>query len=209
MIITLEKKVIHHLKKDKKLVSIIENCPVEISMHPTSVFEELLRSIVSQQLSTKVAATIYRRFLDLFDDIRPLGDQIDNLSIQDLRSVGLSERKAEYIKNVEHHFRKNNLHHTDWSQWTDEEIIDELVKIKGVGKWTAEMILMFSLFREDVLPLDDLIIRTHMIRLYSVKSEKKQLIEDLTKIAEPWRPYRSYACLYLWSAKGTPYIPDK
>jgi DNA-3-methyladenine glycosylase II len=76
-----------------------------------------------------------------------------------------------------------------------------LTKIKGVGKWTVEMILMFSLHRPDVLPLDDLIIRTKMVELYGVTSEKKALIEDLIQIAESWRPYRSYACRYLWASK--------
>ena len=93
------------------------------------------------------------------------------------------------------------MYNRNWDNYSDDEIIDELTKIKGVGKWTVEMILMFSLHRPDVLPLDDLIIRNSMISFYNITSEKKQQVLDLTQIAEKWRPYRSYACRYLWASK--------
>lgn len=202
MDLQIRPEVITYLKKDKILAPIIDQSTLSIIKTPLNLFDDLLRSIVSQQLSTSAAATIYARFLALFDGAdKPMSDLILSKSTEELRSVGLSFQKASYIQNVVIHFDENRLHNVDWDQWSDEDIIFELTKIKGVGKWTVEMILMFSLHREDVLPLDDLIIRNQMIALYDVTSEKKQLMADLTQIAEAWRPYRSFACRYLWAAK--------
>lgn len=199
-------EIISHLKKDKILAILIDNCTINIEKKPIKVFDDLIRSIVSQQLSTSAAATIYGRFINSFHNETPISKQIQNRDLEDLRQYGLSYQKAGYIKNVVQHFEDNNLFDTDWDQWTDEDIIAELTKIKGVGKWTVEMILMFSLFREDVLPLDDLIIRNHMVSLYKVTSEKKQLVADLNAVAASWRPYRTYACRYLWAAKDSKFV---
>lgn len=199
-------EIISHLKKDKILAILIDNCTINIEKKPIKVFDDLIRSIVSQQLSTSAAATIYGRFINSFHNETPIAKQIQNRDVEDLRQYGLSYQKAGYIKNVVQHFQDNNLFDTDWDQWTDEDIIAELTKIKGVGKWTVEMILMFSLFREDVLPLDDLIIRNHMVSLYKVTSEKKQLVADLNAVAASWRPYRTYACRYLWAAKDSKFV---
>ena len=199
-------EIISHLKKDKILAILIDNCTINIEKKPIKVFDDLIRSIVSQQLSTSAAATIYGRFINSFHNETPIAKQIQNRDVEDLRQYGLSYQKAGYIKNVVQHFEDNNLFDTDWDQWSDEDIIAELTKIKGVGKWTVEMILMFSLFREDVLPLDDLIIRNHMVSLYKVTSEKKQLVADLNAVAASWRPYRTYACRYLWAAKDSKFV---
>lgn len=199
-------EIISHLKNDKILAILIDNCTINIEKKPIKVFDDLIRSIVSQQLSTSAAATIYGRFINSFHNETPIAKQIQNRDVEDLRQYGLSYQKAGYIKNVVQHFEDNNLFDTDWDQWTDEDIIAELTKIKGVGNWTVEMILMFSLFREDVLPLDDLIIRNHMVSLYKVTSEKKQLVADLNAVAASWRPYRTYACRYLWAAKDSKFV---
>ena len=199
-------EIISHLKKDKILAILIDNCTINIEKKPIKVFDDLIRSIVSQQLSTSAAATIYGRFINSFHNETPIAKQIQNRDVEDLRQYGLSYQKAGYIKNVVQHFEDNNLFDTDCDQWTDEDIIAELTKIKGVGNWTVEMILMFSLFREDVLPLDDLIIRNHMVSLYKVTSEKKQLVADLNAVAASWRPYRTYACRYLWAAKDSKFV---
>lgn len=199
-------EILSHLCKDGKLAILIENCEVVIQKVPIKVFDDLIRSIVSQQLSTSAAATIYGRFITSLDGKSNLSDQILHKNTEELRSCGLSYQKAAYIQNVAKHFEMNRLHDIDWHTWSDDDIIRELTKIKGVGRWTVEMILMFSLHREDVLPLDDLIIRNNMIRLYDVKSEKKQLLMDLHVIADQWRPYRSYACRYLWAAKDSKFI---
>lgn len=198
---SVSESILLHLHQDKILSPIIDKCTLTIHKAPLQLFDDLLRSIVSQQLSTKAAATIYDRFLALFEYKMPTPDQIKKLSDLQLRAVGLSGQKSAYIRNVVDHFDANNLYNRNWDNYSDDEIIDELTKIKGVGKWTVEMILMFSLHRPDVLPLDDLIIRNSMISFYNITSEKKQQIVDLTQIAEKWRPYRSYACRYLWASK--------
>ena len=198
---SVSESILLHLHQDKILSPIIDKCTLTIHKAPLQLFDDLLRSIVSQQLSTKAAATIYDRFLALFENKMPTPDQIKKQSDAQLRAVGLSGQKSAYIRNVVDHFDANNLYNRNWDNYSDGEIIDELTKIKGVGKWTVEMILMFSLHRPDVLPLDDLIIRNSMISFYNITSEKKQQIVDLTQIAEKWRPYRSYACRYLWASK--------
>ena len=198
---SVSESILLHLHQDKILSPIIDKCTLTIHKAPLQLFDALLRSIVSQQLSTKAAATIYDRFLALFENKMPTPDQIKKQSDAQLRAVGLSGQKSAYIRNVVDHFDANNLYNRNWDNYSDGEIIDELTKIKGVGKWTVEMILMFSLHRPDVLPLDDLIIRNSMISFYNITSEKKQQVLDLTQIAEKWRPYRSYACRYLWASK--------
>ncbi|HQV66978.1 MAG: DNA-3-methyladenine glycosylase 2 family protein [Saprospiraceae bacterium] len=198
---SVSESILLHLHQDKILSPIIDKCTLTIHKAPLQLFDDLLRSIVSQQLSTKAAATIYDRFLALFENKMPTPDQIKKQSDAQLRAVGLSGQKSAYIRNVVDHFDANNLYNRNWDNYSDDEIIDELTKIKGVGKWTVEMILMFSLHRPDVLPLDDLIIRNSMISFYNITSEKKQQVLDLTQIAEKWRPYRSYACRYLWASK--------
>ncbi|HRG41060.1 MAG TPA: DNA-3-methyladenine glycosylase 2 family protein [Saprospiraceae bacterium] len=198
---SVSESILLHLHQDKILSPIIDKCTLTIHKAPLQLFDDLLRSIVSQQLSTKAAATIYDRFLSLFENKIPKPDQIKKQSDAQLRAVGLSGQKSAYIRNVVDHFDANNLYNRNWDNYSDDEIIDELTKIKGVGKWTVEMILMFSLHRPDVLPLDDLIIRNSMISFYNITSEKKQQVLDLTQIAEKWRPYRSYACRYLWASK--------
>jgi DNA-3-methyladenine glycosylase II len=200
---SIRPEVIGHLSKDKKLKPLIDNCQIKVHKEAIPVFDDLIRSIVSQQLSTAAAATIYGRFAQSLHDRSPVSVQILEKSVEELMSFGLSYQKASYVQNVARYFDQHNLHTTDWNQLSDEAIIAELTNIKGVGKWTVEMILMFTLHREDVLPLDDLIIRNHMIALYEVTSTKKQLIQDLTAIGEAWRPFRTYACRYLWAAKDT------
>lgn len=202
----VDAKIIAHLSKDDKLKNIIGKVNLAISKKPIKVFDDLLRSIVSQQLSTSAASTIYGRFENSLDNNSPISQQILNKTIEELRSYGLSYQKANYLQNVARHFNDNELHDVDWNKMSDEDIILELTKIKGVGRWTVEMILMFSLFREDVLPLNDLVIRNNMIQIYNVTSEKKQLISDLTNIAASWRPYRSIACRYIWAAKDAIFL---
>ena len=195
----LQKEIKTYLSQDERLESIITNVELPTLQGDGDVYAALIRSIVSQQLSTKAAATIYNRFLNLFDNRYPDKDVIIAFSEEQLRSVGLSRQKANYIKNVAHFFLEiEKDRETDWATMTDEAIITYLTQIKGVGKWTVEMMLMFTLQRLDVLPLDDLAIRNRMIKLYDVQATGKQIKVELTSIAESWRPYRSVACRYLW-----------
>ncbi|MFK7947893.1 MAG: DNA-3-methyladenine glycosylase [Saprospiraceae bacterium] len=194
-----QEEINNYLSQDKQLATLINTLELPVLVSDGDVYVALTRSIVSQQLSIKAAATIYGRFLDLFDNRYPTKNKVLNFSIETLRAVGLSRQKASYIQNVATFFQEHEeASPTDWSTMSDEAIIEYLTQIKGVGKWTVEMILMFTLNRLDVLPLDDLAIRTRMIKLYNVEETGRQLKPKLTKIAESWQPYRSIACRYLW-----------
>ncbi|MBK9737389.1 MAG: DNA-3-methyladenine glycosylase 2 family protein [Saprospiraceae bacterium] len=206
MITNIRPEIISHLKRDKIMANLVDNCTLTIHKTPINVFDDLIRSIVSQQLSTAAAATIYGRFIHALDQSQSVPEQILAKTPDELRSFGLSYQKANYLQNVVRHFDEFKLYDTDWHTLTDDAIIAELTKIKGVGKWTVEMILMFSLNREDVLPLDDLIIRNNIIKLYNITSEKKEQLNEMFSVAEKWRPFRTYACRYLWAAKDSQFI---
>jgi len=192
-------EIIVYLKKDEKLTFAInkinEKVVPELNI---DIYVSLLESIVSQQLSSKVAKIIWQRFLILFNDEYPQPERLIQLDIATLRSVGLSNSKANYLKNVAYFTIKNELSFNYLIEKSDEEIIEYLTKIKGVGRWTAQMILMFPLDRLDVFPVDDLGIQTKMKEIYQITEEKKDLKIKLLEIAENWKPYRSLACKYLW-----------
>ncbi len=192
---------IKHLSKDKILKTAIDNIDLPERNPSKDVYAGLIRSIVSQQLSVKAADTIHTRFLNLFDSKYPYAELLLALEETQLRSVGLSGQKTKYVKNVARFFQENNLFDKDWSKESNQQIISLLTEIKGVGKWTVEMILMFVLSREDILPVLDLGIQQGIKQLYGITAEKKELYAKMEEIAEPWKPYRSIACLYLWATK--------
>jgi len=196
-------KIKKHLSKDPVLKKLVETVQLKTRTAQASVYEALLRSINFQQLSGKAATTIHNRFLALFDDLYPDPNYIQLLTPEDLRAVGLSRQKAGYVKNAADFFIANDLMEKDWSKESDEDIIAELTQIKGVGQWTVEMILMFTLNRMDVLPLDDLVVRNGMVQLYEVEEKGRTLKKKLLEIAEPWRPYRTIASCYLWQWNDT------
>ncbi|MES2645249.1 MAG: DNA-3-methyladenine glycosylase 2 family protein [Bacteroidota bacterium] len=190
-----------HLKKDKKLAIILEEQFHELKYHE-NIPLRLIASIMSQQLNTKVAAIIYNRFLQLYDGIEPSATQILATSYAQLRSIGLSHAKASYVHNVAHFCVEHKISDKQLLAMENEEVIDLLVQIKGVGRWTVEMLLMFTLGRQDVFPIDDLGIKQAMIKLYKIKEEDKKLLKErLLKISAKWSPYRTYACLHLWGWK--------
>ena len=195
--------IIEHLSKDKKLAEIIPLITLpEIDTH-NDIYLDLLDSIVSQQLSVKVATVIFNRFLNLFDDLSPTPQKILDLDIEAMRGCGLSYQKAGYIKNIAQYWIDHHELNRDWLSMSDEDIIKELSSIKGVGKWTVQMILMFRLNRLDVFPIDDLGIRQGMTHLYKIESTGKEAMREMTEIAENWKPYRSTACRYVWRWKDT------
>ncbi len=194
-----------HLSKDPVLKKLIEASP-QLELLDNSrgnVYEGLISSIISQQLSGKVATVIKGRFYELFADSYPHPEKLLEADMETLRSVGLSRQKANYLQNVATFFQEERIDDSAWDGMGNEAIIDFLTRIKGVGKWTVEMILMFSLGRPDVLPVDDLGIRIAFTKLYNLTETGKELKERMTEIAESWRPYRSYACLYLWQYKDS------
>lgn len=201
----IDPAIVAHLRREPRIAPIVARyTPKERPDHGGDVYFGLLRSIAYQQLSGRAAGTIFGRFLDLFPDGYPHPDRLLELSVGDLRAVGMSRPKAGYLHNVAEFWREHKLIGEDWSRYGDREIIDLLTTIKGVGQWTVEMVLMFVLRRPDLLPLDDLVVRRNLIALFGLEDLRgKKLIEAMVAAAEPWRPYRSYASRYLWEMEST------
>jgi len=165
-------------------------------------FAALLKAIVSQQLSTKAARTIYARLLALFDGVpTPLG--LAAATDAQLRAVGLSGQKLRYMRDLSERVQDGSLVLHALDEMTDDEVIVALTQVKGIGRWTAEMFLMFRLHRPDVLPVGDLGIVKAVQKAYGLR--KTPTPDRLSQIGEAWRPYRSVACWYLWrSLNNTP-----
>jgi DNA-3-methyladenine glycosylase II len=159
-------------------------------------FSALVRAIVGQQLSTKAATTIHRRLIELLDTGAATPASIAALTDTQLRSVGLSRQKSAYLRDLCARVAGRDVHLDALDRMTDDEVIAELTKIKGVGRWTAEMFLMFRLHRPDVLPVGDLGIVNAVKNVYRLR--KKPTADRIVKIGDAWRPYRSVACWYLW-----------
>lgn len=191
-----------HLSKDKKLKKVIETQEPYVLQKQKQVYLRLCGSIMSQQLSTKVAEIIFKRFLDLYKNKKPTPQQIVDTPLETLRGIGLSNAKATYVKNVCQFFIDEKITDAKLEKMDNESLIKYLSQIKGVGQWTVEMILMFTLGREDVFALDDLGIQQSVAKLYKLDiTNKKQLREAMEKVSAKWSPYRTYACRYLWGWK--------
>jgi DNA-3-methyladenine glycosylase II len=163
----------------------------------------LLRSVVGQQLSTKAAATIHGRVLDLFGGDTPSPAQLLAVEPDDLRATGLSGRKVEYVRDLARHVESGELELDRLAELSDEEVIAEITAVRGFGAWSAQMFLMFHLERPDVLPTGDLGIRRAVQIEYGLDELPDP--DRLTRIAEPWSPQRTLACIYLWeSLSNTP-----
>ncbi len=157
---------------------------------------------MSQQLSTKVAKVIYHRFLDLYGGQEPTPQQIVATPFDKVRAIGLSNAKTQYVLNVAQFAIDHKLDDKSLKKMSDEEIIALLTQIKGVGKWTVEMLLMFTLGRQDIFSADDYGIQVAMKNIYKLDdTNKKQFKERMLKISSKWTPYRTYACLHLWHWK--------
>jgi DNA-3-methyladenine glycosylase II len=190
-----------HLSKDKKLARLLSGQESFSLTRRKHVYLYLCFSILSQQLSTKVADTIRKRFLKLYPGI-PTPEQILATAHETLRSIGLSGAKANYVHNVARFAMETGMDYKVLDKMNNEEVIEYLIPIKGVGRWTIEMLLMFTLGREDVFAVDDLGIQQAMINVYKLdKTDKKRLREDMLRISAKWSPYRSFACLHLWRHK--------
>jgi DNA-3-methyladenine glycosylase II len=155
-----------------------------------------VRSIVGQQLSTKAARSIYERLTALFDGRTPTPAELIAADPEEVRSVGLSRPKVRYLRDLAEHVERGELELDRLDELSDDDISAELTAVKGLGQWTADMFLMFHLRRPDVLPVGDLGIRRAVERAYGLK--EIPMAPELEKIAEPWRPHRTLACLYLW-----------
>jgi DNA-3-methyladenine glycosylase II len=201
---------LEHLKKDKRLSKILDGSTHELQFHK-NIPLRLMASIMSQQLSTKVAKVIYTRFLDLYNGKEPKPQQVLDTPFDKLRGIGLSNAKVSYVQNVAQFCIEHKITDKKLLAMTNEEIVELLTQIKGVGKWTVEMLLMFTLGREDVFAVDDLGIQQAMIKTYKLDAtDKKALREKMLKLSQKWSPYRTYACLHLWHYKDNkPDVADK
>ena len=177
----------------------------EISMpvKGDNIFMSLISSILGQQLSVQVARVMRQRFLDYYGGKAPSVKKVQDTKVEDIKALGLSGSKSQYIKNVADFFAEHKITMKKLEKMSDEEIIELLTQIKGVGRWTVEMILIFTLGREDVFAVDDLGIQNAMKHYFKWKDlEKKDLLLKMQKQSLKWSPYRSFACLHLWKYIG-------
>ena len=191
-----------HLTKDKKLKKILELQQPLMLAKRKNVYLHLCFSIMSQQLSTKVADVFHRRFINLFSNKNPTAIQIATMPFETLRSIGLSNAKTNYVINVCNFFITEKITDAKLYKMTNEELIKYLTQIKGVGKWTVQMILIFTLGREDIFAVDDLGIQQAVCKLYNINTADKKVMKDkMLTVSKRWIPYRTYACMYLWDWK--------
>lgn len=183
---------------DPKLRSCIESAPLPTITPHTNYYQELVESIISQQLSVKAAATILKRFKALFSEDFPSPESILTKDIETFRSVGLSRQKATYIQDLAMKVLDGTVTFSHLDSLSNQEVIDELIQIKGVGVWTVHMFLMFCMGRLDVLPTGDLGIRNGIQKLYALS--EKPSPEAIERVAKEyaWHPYESLASWYIW-----------
>ena len=200
-----------HLGKDRKLKKLVSSAEPHQLKKRKNICTYLCASIMSQQLSTKVADIIYKRFINLYGGKEPTPQQIIETPFEKLRSIGLSNAKVGYVKNVAQFEIDFGMDAKKLGKMSNEEVIEYLIVIKGVGRWTIEMLLMFALGREDVFAVDDLGIQNAMIKLYKIdSSDKKKLKEEMLRLSQKWSPYRTYACVHLWRWKdNAPVVKGK
>jgi DNA-3-methyladenine glycosylase II len=180
-------------------------CGLARSQH-TDPYKALVRAIISQQLSSKAAATIGRRFEELFGGRFPAPAEVLQMPEERLRSVGLSGMKVSFVRDLARRLEDGSLRLDALDAMSDDEVIAELTTVKGIGRWTAEMFLMFRLHRPDVLPVGDLGIVNAMKKAYGLR--KTPTPERMMRIGESWRPYRSVACWYLWASLDNEPVAD-
>jgi DNA-3-methyladenine glycosylase II len=181
-------------RRDPVMGAIMRRHPKVFMMRRGEPFMTLARAIVGQQISVKAAQSVWDRLVACVGEVTPESVLLKERPV--LRACGLSDRKTEYIADLAQHFADGRIHVHRWPQMSDEEIIAELVEVRGIGRWTAEMFLIFNLLRPDVFPLDDLGLQK-AIRISYYKKRKVSL-NAMRRLGESWRPWRSVATWYLW-----------
>jgi DNA-3-methyladenine glycosylase II len=186
----------HLLKSDPVMREIVKSVgPYTIEVRGAP-YQSLLRAILYQQLAGPAAAAIEKRFLALFEGRIPEPHQLAPMTDEQLRAAGVSRQKAGYMRSIAEHFANGHLSDRKLLRMPDEDVIEAVTQIKGVGRWTADMLLMFCIGRPDVLPVGDLGIQSAMRLAYGLDGMPRPA--DMEAIAEPWRPYRSAGSWYLW-----------
>jgi DNA-3-methyladenine glycosylase II len=181
-------------RRDPVMGAIIRAHPKVFMVRRGEAFMTLARAICGQQISVKAAQAVWNRLVVCCSDITP--EKVLARNRKELRACGLSDRKTEYIADLAQHFADGKIHERRWPAMSDEEIIAELIDVRGIGRWTAEMFLMFNLLRPDVFPVDDLGLQKG-IQINYFKGRKISLAR-MRKLGETWRPWRSVATWYLW-----------
>jgi len=193
----MSKQAVNFLKKDPKLAKIIKHVgSYEISLMKNP-YESLIETIITQQLSGKAAESISKKFRKLFGRF-PKPDNVLKMPDSKLRSAGLSGMKVKYIKDLSEKIKSKELQLRLLKNMTDDEVIMHLTQVKGIGRWTAEMFLIFSLGRLDVLPVGDLGLKKGIQRLYSMPDLPEK--DEIEELAEKWKPYRTIATWYIWKS---------
>jgi len=182
------------VKKDRVMKRLIPSFGKVCLQSRGDAFKTLARSVVGQQISVKAAQTVWDRFARLPDQVTPA--QVLRLKIDDMRAAGLSARKVEYLVDLALHFDNGAVHVNEWAGMDDEAIIEELVAIRGIGRWTAEMFLIFHLMRPNVLPLDDVGLINGISKCYFSGDVVSR--SDAREVALAWAPYRTVATWYIW-----------
>ncbi len=184
----------HLMKKDRVMRRLVPKFIGASIETPGEPFVTLARSVVGQQISVKAAQSVWDRFSALMKTVNPRA--VSKLTVEDMRAAGLSGRKVEYIKDLADYFQTGKVSVKQWDAMEDEAIIAELIAIRGIGRWTAEMFLMFYLRRPDVLPLDDVGLLNGISKLYF--SDEPVSRSEVRDLARAWEPYRSVATWYIW-----------
>lgn len=184
----------HLMKRDRVMKKLIPQHGGVSLQSRGDAFVTLARSIVGQQISVKAAQSVWDRFALLPKKMVPA--QVLKLKVDDMRAAGLSARKVEYLVDLALHFANNQVHVKDWAEMDDEAIITELVAIRGIGRWTAEMFLIFHLMRPNVLPLDDVGLQNGISRCYF--SGEPVSRSEIREVASTWAPFSSVATWYIW-----------
>ncbi len=195
------KPALKKLRQDPLMKMVIKEVAYLQLERSGNVFNELVKNIAYQQISYKAADTIYGRFLKLVGGVFFSPDELLILDQEEIRNIGFSRQKAAYVLNIARFFKERDLFTFEWAQLSDNEIIKLLTKIKGVGEWTVQMVLIFELERPDVFPEKDLGIQQAMMGIYDFRLEKKALLERMREISVTWTPHRTLATLYLWAWK--------
>ena len=199
----IEKGIKHLSKSDKILAKIIKEFPKPKINKTKLYFQSLIKYIIYQQLSTKSAFAIHSRFKKLFASEKINPNDIIAIPNEKLKTIGLSKQKIEYINILAKEWSGIGKKFDDIDLLDDKNIGRQLMNVKGIGKWTVDMFLIFSLARPDVLPTGDLVIKKGYAKLYDMKKLPSE--DEMTKVAEKWKPYRTLACLYLWDMIDGPF----
>tara|TARA_B100000902_G_scaffold11071_1_gene13543 strand:+ start:122 stop:733 length:612 start_codon:yes stop_codon:yes gene_type:complete len=193
----------HLSKSDKALAKIIKEYPKPHLNKTKLYFQSLIKYIIYQQLSTKSAFAIHGRFKKLFTSEKINPKDVIAIPIENFKAIGLSKQKIDYINILAKEWPNINKKFVDIDLLDDNYIGEELMKVKGIGQWTVDMFLIFSLARSDVFPTGDLVIQKGYAKLFSLKKLPSK--DDMIKGSEKWKPYRTLACLYLWEIIDGPF----